>query len=1221
MRKLLATLLILASTALADDTIPFKTLDGKAKTSASGIGTVSKPYDFSNVTVTGISGGGGGGTPGGLTGQLQYKFSSSAFGGIPELSYNSVVDLLTLQAGSKLSIVDPTDTTKKIVLTLSGISSGTLRNVSVPNADSTFVIPNTVASGLYVTGISTSGAVTTGTVSDAVLSTSDITTNNTSITKHGFAPKLPNDVSKYLDGTGAFSVPPGGTGTPGGSAQQIQYNNTTFGGIPFFLFDPAANGGLGQLTLQTGNKFRIRDTTDTTKQAQFDLSGLTTGIVRTTTVPNGNNVWVIADAGAANNFLTGITTGGVITKAQVLFPNLGGTISQAQQNIPVGKTLYVDAVNGNNTTALTNRFDKPYLTLTGANGAISATAAGDQIIITPGTYNEGTAVVLPQNIAITGSGAGVTTVVTTGGMKPGTGDKISDMTIDARTGTNSTFSFPLGADSGDTAFTDVTIAGVQLLGNTDGFYFNKAGIDRVAMYDCQVITTFDPVFTGNMTGTIDFYNTTFISDGSIGGAAVCIGINDTKGTVNLYGGSITVSNGVLEARGAQSDNAGAVVNAHNVTFNVSATTKFDLVTGLGGAVTSNDQNVRSDRAALATSGTIAQYVNTYEGNIGLTDITTNNSSISRHGFAPKLPNDVTKYYDGTGAFSVPPGSGGGGGSITIQNVGDADATIAASTNVVNLTAAYTGSHILTLPAASGFATSPALVIIDPKKVLSSTFTVSVARAGSDTINGGTGNVVLMGVNETGGAATLYSDGSAKWTTAARGGASRVTGYIDGTVTTAGDVLTLSGGHWVGVAPASVSISDTAFAVSWDAVTGIGASKNALYDYFHIMSPSDNGKIKLFDQGAGIPVTDSTGLITSTKTAPSGTIVGTTDSQTISVKRITQRVTSNATVTNPTPSATTDDVYELTAQAGTAAFQVIAGTPTNGQLIYLRVKDDGTSRTLTFDAIYDFGFQTQPTATTVGTWTTLTFQYSTTATKWVCISAGTVPSISDTAFASSWNGVTTSAPSKNAVYDWGHSFDTDDDGKVNVLDQVAGITNTDASGVIQAPITAPTGAIVGTTDTQTLTNKQMTTIELGNASDTTLSRGFAGVMLIEGNTVPTIVSTNTFTNKRITPRVTSIASSATPTINTDNCDAVTITAQSVAITSMTTNLSGTPTDFDKLLIRIKDNGTARAITWGASFVSSGATLPTTTVLSKVTTVGLIWDAVKSKWVCIATDQEP
>ena len=115
-------------------------------------------------------------------------------------------------------------------------------------------------------------------------------------------------------------------------------------------------------------------------------------------------------------------------------------------------------------------------------------------------------------------------------------------------------------------------------------------------------------------------------------------------------------------------------------------------------------------------------------------------------------------------------------------------------------------------------------------------------------------------------------------------------------------------------------------------------------------------------------------------------------------------------------------------------------------------------------------------------------------------------------------------------------------------------------------------------------------------------------------------TQTLTNKRITSRVGSVASSGTPTINTDNYDAYSITALAVAITSMTTNLSGTPTNFQKLIIRIKDNGTARAITWGASFEAKGVTLPTTTVLSKVLTVGLIYDTVTSKWGCVASSQE-
>lgn len=113
---------------------------------------------------------------------------------------------------------------------------------------------------------------------------------------------------------------------------------------------------------------------------------------------------------------------------------------------------------------------------------------------------------------------------------------------------------------------------------------------------------------------------------------------------------------------------------------------------------------------------------------------------------------------------------------------------------------------------------------------------------------------------------------------------------------------------------------------------------------------------------------------------------------------------------------------------------------------------------------------------------------------------------------------------------------------------------------------------------------------------------------------------TLTNKRVTARVTTITSHATPTINTDNCDAVTITALAEAITSMTSNLTGTPSNFDMLFFRIKDDGTARAITWGASFASRGATLPTTTTISKVLYALFVWNSVASTWDCVSTAEE-
>lgn len=136
----------------------------------------------------------------------------------------------------------------------------------------------------------------------------------------------------------------------------------------------------------------------------------------------------------------------------------------------------------------------------------------------------------------------------------------------------------------------------------------------------------------------------------------------------------------------------------------------------------------------------------------------------------------------------------------------------------------------------------------------------------------------------------------------------------------------------------------------------------------------------------------------------------------------------------------------------------------------------------------------------------------------------------------------------------------------------------------------------------------------------------GTVTVSGNTVtfPTTAdtlvaraTTDTLTNKRITKRAPAVTQSATPTINTDVTDVAHITGLAQAITSMTTNLSGTPVEGDTLRIDITDNGTARGITWGASFESSGnVSLPTTTVISTRLDIGFVWNSVTTKWRCVA-----
>lgn len=201
-----------------------------------------------------------------------------------------------------------------------------------------------------------------------------------------------------------------------------------------------------------------------------------------------------------------------------------------------------------------------------------------------------------------------------------------------------------------------------------------------------------------------------------------------------------------------------------------------------------------------------------------------------------------------------------------------------------------------------------------------------------------------------------------------------------------------------------------------------------------------------------------------------------------------------------------------------------------------------------------------------------------------------------------------------------------------------LTATGATTAVSTKI-APTGTVVGTTDTQTLSGKTVTSLTF-TANSTTVAianLGTTGTLLTtpaigaiewDGdklyytNSTPTRQqiagqgNTMTFTNKRITKRVSSATSSATPSISTDSFDGMFLTAQAAAITSFT--LSGTPTDEQEFFVRIKATG-AFAIAAPSNVISSGvASFPTTTVSGKTITAKLVYDTTAAKFVVMASD---
>ena len=139
------------------------------------------------------------------------------------------------------------------------------------------------------------------------------------------------------------------------------------------------------------------------------------------------------------------------------------------------------------------------------------------------------------------------------------------------------------------------------------------------------------------------------------------------------------------------------------------------------------------------------------------------------------------------------------------------------------------------------------------------------------------------------------------------------------------------------------------AVNYILLTNAAAGSNPLLT----VEDSDDTNVSLNLRGKGTGTVQLDGV----------PIATTTGTQALTNKRIDPRTNTISSSATPTPAGDTTDIFTVTALATNATFSEPTGTPVNGQSLVIRIKDDGTARTLAWNAVYRGGTDVPLPATT------------------------------------------------------------------------------------------------------------------------------------------------------------------------------------------------------------------------------------------------------------------
>lgn len=152
--------------------------------------------------------------------------------------------------------------------------------------------------------------------------------------------------------------------------------------------------------------------------------------------------------------------------------------------------------------------------------------------------------------------------------------------------------------------------------------------------------------------------------------------------------------------------------------------------------------------------------------------------------------------------------------------------------------------------------------------------------------------------------------------------------------------------------------------------------------------------------------------------------------------------------------------------------------------------------------------------------------------------------------------------------------------------------------------------------------QLTTIELGATSDTTLARVSAGVVSIEGVNIMTVGAAQTITGQNKFNNIIDVNNAIAASSNAATVPVTfrlnTVTNNSAATLTITMT-TASAVDGQMTIVRIYDfSGVAQTITW-VNTENSTVTAPTTSNGSTTLplTVGFMYNSATSKWRCIAS----